>query len=416
MTKTNAPEPDSRVYPLGLKHNPFRHRTDVPCLFLSRGHRRALEYLRRTALSTHGFMVLGGDPGVGKTALLQHFLRGLSDLFHPVYISQTNLPAIELLKIFLFELTGTYVADGEAELLIRLREALDRVREQDKRPLLVIDEAQNLEAAALEQLRLLVSDHDQQGTPLSIVLSGHSGLLTRLEAPALEAVRQRVQMRVHLPEMDALEVRKYLNFRLLTGGGEQVFQPWSGPMLKTRSLRSGWDLLDAGFIQVVYQNTRGVPRLINMLCEVAFSVAEDRGEPVLSVAHLEEAMRELGWKDEEGQPTQELTETSLMAFRMEPLLSVEATDREGETRVETFFHVPLQIGRIRQNDLVLDDSTVSKHHARIVREGSNFYIEDLGSTNGVRINGKRVRRARLAEGAAVRLGKYLLRIAPVRLS
>ena len=392
----------------GFRQSPFRISPDDRFLFLSEAHRLALSYLEYTALTSDGFMVLTGDVGAGKTVLLQRLAHLLSDTMRVVYINQTNLPAIELLKIFLYELTGTYVASGEAELLIRLKEELLNGLKNGQRTLLIIDEAQNLEFDAIEQLRLLSDEQYASGNIVNVILSGQPQLARRLDEADCEQIRQRVRINFHLTALNEEGVRNYIRYRLLVGLGVHGLEPHVGPLLLSRPARWLSRLFSDEVMEAIHRYAHGVPRLINLISETALVIAYGEGSEQVLPQHVEAAFEELGWVEEDAHHTAELTAT-MGASRMEPLLTIEAADREGNKRVETFFRLPVRIGRVRDNDLVLDDSTVSKHHAEVVREGGVFYLMDLGSTNGIKINGRRVKRRRLKNGDLAMLGKCRVR-------
>ena len=392
----------------GFRRSPFRISPDDRFLFLSEAHRLALSYLEYTALTSDGFMVLTGDVGAGKTVLLQRLAHLLADTMRVVYINQTNLPAIELLKIFLYELTGTYVASGEAELLIRLKEELRNGLQNGQRTLLIVDEAQNLEFDAIEQLRLLSDEQYASGNIVNVILSGQPQLARRLDEPDCEQIRQRVRINFHLTALNEEGVRNYIRFRLLVGLGIHGLEPHATPLLLSRPARWLSSLFGEEVMEAIHRHAHGVPRLINLLSETALVIAYGEGSNKVLREHVEAAFEELGWVEEEAHHTAELTAT-MGTSRMEPLLTLEATDREGNKRVETFFRLPVKIGRVRDNDLVLADSTVSKHHAEVVREGGTFYLLDLGSTNGIKINGRRVKRRRLKNGDLAMLGKCRVR-------
>ena len=393
----------------GFQSSPFRLPPDERFLFPSEAHRQALAYLEYTALSSDGFMVLTGEVGVGKSLLLQRLARELGDSQRVVYINQTSLPAVELLKILLYELTGTYVASGEAELLIRIQQALRETRAQGRRTLLLVDEAQNLGFDSVEQLRLLSDVQHDGGNLLNIVLAGQTQLAKRIEAGEFDLLRQRVRMRYHLGPLGREQLAAYLVFRMWRALGIGSWSPFRGPLLGTVSAAARLPCFGEDALQAIYHHTRGVPRLVNMLCETALVQAATEARLSISGADIERAMEELGWNEQDGVPTAVMTAASGLPV-MSPLLTVEATDREGRKRVETFFRLPVRIGRSDDNDLVLNDSTVSKHHARVTRDNGAYYLEDLGSTNGTRVNGRRIRRCRLRGGESIHFGKHHARM------
>src|SRR5918999_126747 len=209
-----------------LRERPFALSPDPDYLYPSRVHREALDYLRYGLESHAGFIVITGEIGSGKTTLLQTLLRGLDGQTTVARIVNTMLEPRELLETIM----------------------------------LVIDEAQNLSLAALEELRMLSNLETEKSKLLQIAMVGQPNLRDKLAAPELEQLRQRITVSYHLQPLDADETANYINHRLRRAA---LGTPLEFPREAT---------------DVIHTRSRGVPRIINVICDAAlvFGYAEER--------------------------------------------------------------------------------------------------------------------------------------------
>jgi putative secretion ATPase (PEP-CTERM system associated) len=243
-----------------LRERPFALSPDPEYLYPSRVHREALDYLRYGLESHAGFVVITGEIGSGKTTLLQTLLRGLDTQTTVGRIVNTILEPRELLETIMIDF-GLDPAGHTKPLLLRdLAQFLVDQRLAGRLVLLVIDEAQNLSAAALEELRMLSNLETEKSKLLQIVLVGQPNLRDKLASPELEQLRQRITVSYHLTPLDATEAANYVNHRLRRAAlGAPLEMP-----------REATDLIHA--------RSRGVPRIINVICDAAlvFGYAEER--------------------------------------------------------------------------------------------------------------------------------------------
>lgn len=243
-----------------LRERPFALSPDPDYLYPSRVHSEALGYLRYGLESHAGFVAITGEIGSGKTTLLQTLLRGLDTQTTVARIVNTMLEPRELLETIMIDF-GLDPAGRSKPLLLRdLAQYLVDQRLAGRLVLLVIDEAQNLTQAALEELRMLSNLETEKSKLLQIVLVGQPSLRSKLAAPALEQLRQRITVSYHLAALDADETANYINHRLrrASTGAPLEFPP---------------DVTD-----VVHLRSRGIPRVINVICDAAlvFGYAEER--------------------------------------------------------------------------------------------------------------------------------------------
>ena len=258
-----------------LRERPFALSPDPDYLYPSRVHREALDYLRYGLESHAGFIAITGEIGSGKTTLLQTLLRGLDSQTTVGRIVNTMLDPRELLETILIDF-GLDPAGRSKPLLLRdLAQYLVDQRLSGRLVLLVIDEAQNLTLAALEELRMLSNLETEKSKLLQIVLVGQPNLRDKLTAPELEQLRQRITVSYHLMPLDADETASYINHRLRRAAT-------GAPLEFPR------DVTDA-----VHARSRGVPRIINVICDAAlvFGYAEERRQ--VDEALMREVLSEL---------------------------------------------------------------------------------------------------------------------------
>jgi putative secretion ATPase (PEP-CTERM system associated) len=258
-----------------LRERPFALSPDPEYLYLSRVHGEALDSIRYGIESRAGFIVVTGEIGAGKTTLLQTLLQRLDDRMLVARIVNTMLEPRELIEAIALDFGLPDTAKSKPALLRDLGMFLVQQRAQGRRPLLVIDEAQNLTAQSLEEVRLLSNLETEKSKLLQILLAGQPNLRDKIASPELEQFRQRVAVSYHLMPLDAAETVAYINFRLEHAalGEPPRFSP---------------DATD-----LIYQVTGGVPRLINVVCDatLVFGYAEERHS--IDGALLEEVIREL---------------------------------------------------------------------------------------------------------------------------
>src|SRR3954467_5727957 len=197
-----------------LRERPFALSPDPEYLYPSRVHQEALSYLRYGLEGQAGFIVITGEIGSGKTTLLQSLLRNLDSQTSVGRIVNTMLEPRELLETIMIDF-GLDPAGRSKPLLLRdLAQYLVDQRLAGRLVLLVIDEAQNLNLAALEELRMLSNLETEKSKLLQIALVGQPNLRDKLASPELEQLRQRITVSYHLLPLDQDETANYINHRL----------------------------------------------------------------------------------------------------------------------------------------------------------------------------------------------------------
>ena len=243
-----------------LRERPFALSPDPEYLYLSRVHREALDSIRYGIESRAGFIVITGDIGAGKTTLLQTILQRLDDRTVVARLVNTTLEPRELLEAILIEFGLDTTGKSKPALLRDLGQFLVRQRTEGRRPLLVVDEAQNLSAAGLEEIRLLSNLETEKSKLLQILLAGQPNLRDTIASAELEQFRQRVAVSYHLIPLDVQETAAYIHSRL---DHAAIGAPPRFP---------------ADAAELVHRRSGGVPRIINVICDAAlvFGYAEER--------------------------------------------------------------------------------------------------------------------------------------------
>lgn len=235
----------------GLKERPFNVTADPNFLFFSKKHREAFDHLIYGIKERKGFLEITGEIGTGKTTLCRALLSQLDEKTKTAFILNSNLPEVQLLSAIVTDLGLTVKPKTKINLLAELNRFLIRELETGSNVILIIDEAQNLKAAQLEQIRLLSNLETAKEKLIQIVLVGQPELREKLNSPELEQLRQRIAVRYHILPLDRTEVGDYVYHRLHVAGsdGNVSFEP---------------DVFGE-----IYEYSSGVPRLINLLCDRA---------------------------------------------------------------------------------------------------------------------------------------------------
>ena len=242
------------MYPkyFGLKEPSFSIAPDPRYLFLSEQHKEALAHLLYGAGESGGFVLLTGEVGTGKTTVCRAFLEQLPEGVDVALIVNPAMTASELLLNCCdeFRIPVGAGAHSVKVLVDRLNDYLLAAHAVGRRPVLMIDEAQNLRPKVLEQIRLLTNLETTKAKLLQIFLIGQPELRTMLDREGLRQINQRITARYHLHPLSAAETGDYIRHRVAVAG---VDRP----------------LFTAGAIRRIHQLAGGVPRVVNILCDRA---------------------------------------------------------------------------------------------------------------------------------------------------
>lgn len=235
----------------GFREKPFTLLPDPAYLYLSRQHRLALVHLEYGLLHRAGFIVISGEIGTGKTTLIKALLQRLDNETEVASIFNTTVRPEEFLDLVLQEFDHDPRGAGRIEKLDWLNTFLIERYAKDHRVVLIVDEAQNLNLDTLEEIRLLSNLQTAKDYLLQIVLVGQPELRHKLSHPCMVQLAQRIAVHYHLAPLTENETKLYIRHRLEVASEE----------VETQGIFTDQAL------EVIYQNTQGTPRLINLLCD-----------------------------------------------------------------------------------------------------------------------------------------------------
>ena len=375
-----------------LDKAPFGLSPDPEFVYWSKQHARAKAYMESTIWLSDGFVVITGEIGSGKTTLLQSFLNELEDDVVYAVVSQTQLNATQFLQAVLTEFGFKPFNKKKVELLDMLNMFLIEQYSAGKKVILIVDEAQNLGAKVLEEIRLLSGIETSAEKVLRIILAGQPELKDTLDGARLKQLVQRVRLRFHLGALNATEMKEYILHRLNVAGREDA------------------DLFDDSCFPVIYRYSGGVPRLVNTICDSALLVGFADEKEQLTGEDIEATAAELDWREHED---------TTGAHRIMPQLLTTERVNEYLTRIEVRFEGEIIadhyfedgrviVGRSPDNEIYIDSKYISRHHAQLVSGETGCTIEDLNSTNGIFVDEVAVKKRDLKDGDIVSVGVHEL--------
>src|SRR5512147_2556648 len=264
----------------GLKQAPFSIAPDPRYLYMSERHREALAHLLYGVRGEGGFVALTGEIGAGKTTVCRCFLEQIPEHTHVAYIFNPKLTAEELLRTVCAEFHIPCRHDGAGAVTAKdyvdaLNEFLLRTHAAGQNSVLIIDEAQNLSADVLEQLRLLTNLETNERKLLQIVLIGQPELRAMLARPDMQQLAQRVIARYHLEALTESETAHYVRHRLAVAGLRQA------------------NPFDQRAMRRIFRYSHGVPRRINLLCDRALLGAYASSKAVVNSRIIDKAAEEV---------------------------------------------------------------------------------------------------------------------------
>jgi general secretion pathway protein A len=240
----------------GLNKEPFSITPDPAFLFLSPSHKEALAAVIYGVEKRKGFVVITGEVGVGKTTILRSYLeQSAQERLKTVYLFNTNVNFPVLLKTICRELALPVVTDDPDETLRQLHQFLIQEYRRGCNTVLVIDEAQNMPLETLENIRMLSNLETSTDKLIQIVFSGQPEFDQLLNRHELRQLKQRIAVRTTIAPLTAKESAAYISYRLAKAGNKDalIFAP--------------------GALKRILSHARGIPRVLNILCDNALITA-----------------------------------------------------------------------------------------------------------------------------------------------
>ncbi len=284
----------------GLTENPFNLSPDPEFLYRSPQHEEALANLIYGVRSRKGFIVLAGEVGTGKTTMLECLRDYLdSQRIEFAFIFNSRLTPDQFFEMIAYDFDLHCDRKSKTEVLFALNSLLIQQTERGRTCVLIVDEAHNLEWDVLEEIRLLGNLENRQGKLLQIILSGQPELDRKLDAPNLRQLKQRIVLRCALNPLTLEESTAYIQTRLARAGmpNQRVFSP--------------------ELMAEIYHRSRGIPRIINAICDNLLVTCFAMEQRVATSAMLDEVSRDmrLDWpgstRDRRGRSRYEFGEEAL---------------------------------------------------------------------------------------------------------
>ena len=260
----------------GFSEAPFSLSPNPRFIFFSKTHKEAFALLLYGINKRFGFIELTGEVGTGKTTILRTLLNQLEEeKYRTALIFNPSQTALDLMRAINQEFGIPAQSDNAAELLDELNRFLLEENSAGRTVVLIIDEAQNLSAGLLEQVRLISNLETDTSKLIQIVLAGQPELGRILEKPELRQINQRIALRYNLHPLDREDSRAYIDHRLAMAGGRDKVS------FSQRAF--GW----------LYRYSRGTPRLINILCDRSLLIAYTGDQRKISARTVALAFRDV---------------------------------------------------------------------------------------------------------------------------
>ena len=258
----------------GFTTYPFALTPDTQFLYPSENFQDCLFYLLHGLQREYGILLMTGAIGTGKTFLLHTLIRKLDEKTHAAFIMNSALNSFEILqyasKEFKLEITG----QSKAELLLNLREFLFTHAMTNEKAVLIIDEAQNLSVEVLEEIRLLTNFENNDKKLMQIILSGQVQLEEKLKLPELTQFSQRVGLSCRLLPLNYEETKAYIENRLSIAGVK-------APLFTSKAIKK------------IHVLSKGIPRVINIICDLALSSGLTDKTREIGPTIIQEVMQDL---------------------------------------------------------------------------------------------------------------------------
>jgi general secretion pathway protein A len=258
----------------GLKEKPFNLLPDPDYLYMSSGHENIFTHLEYAISENKGFVVITGEVGSGKTTLINYLISKSLMGVEVGLINNTYIAPNQVIKSICREFELDTEGLDRDEMLDRFHEFLIDNYARKKRVILIFDEAQNLSIKTLEEIRMLSNLEAEKHHLIQIILSGQPELRAKLQDKRLKQFVQRITVYCHLSGLSKAEVHKYIKYRLSVGGA-----------------RSDDIFVDAA-IALIASYSKGIPRVINLICDAALVYGYADNKTKISKAIIDEVIRE----------------------------------------------------------------------------------------------------------------------------
>ncbi len=259
----------------GFKQKPFQLTPDPEFLFLSRVHKRALTYLNYGITENSGFILVTGEIGTGKTTIIRTLLKRIPQEIKIARINNTKVTSDQLISMINEDFGLDTKGKDKIQMVSELTDFLIKQYAAGGRATIIIDEAQNLTLDLLEEVRLLSNLETDKSKLLQIMLIGQPELNITLSRRELEQLRQRIAINTYISHLNREETEEYIKHRLRVAGN------------------AGGVRFEKGVMDVIYDFSKGIPRLINIICEFSLLAAFIDEKRAIDMSLIREIMGDL---------------------------------------------------------------------------------------------------------------------------
>ncbi|MES1190017.1 MAG: AAA family ATPase [Steroidobacter sp.] len=372
----------------GLREPPFADLATDAFFFPGEQHIRALDFMRHVLCSRSTAGVLTGDPGSGKSMLVRSFLAGLDDRVLVAHVQRADLEPREFLNEILQQFGLLLGQDDRTDRRLLLNRYLTHQVGSGRMCLLIIENAQRMKPAVLEELRWIGLLESDGARAVKLLLLGESTLHRVIGSPKLQEVVRNDTPRMHINGLSEDQLAAYVAHRLRVSGATDADR-----------------VVPAACVPLLTRLSRGAPGAVNRLCAKALCVAAQGGEVTVTTQSILLAATQLGFDTSFTSPGTSSAGDSGKSEDAMLLVSVNG----GVDNVVNLKSQRILIGRSEFADVQINSAFVSHYHAVLVREPNQDLLIDLGSTNGVLVNTQRISRRLLRH-------RDLIQIGPARIS
>ncbi len=373
-----------------LDDYPFRLTADTRYFFMGESHSRAIAYLNYLLHTGDGIGVIIGEAGVGKSLVLEQVLAEYQADIVVARVRQSQLTSNEFFLALCRQFDLQPQDYHKATLIDTLYRFVNKQHFAGRRVLLVVDEAHLLQHQVLEEIRMLASLEKFGRKLVNVILTGAPELEQLLNAQRKDALSQQVRLSCRLEPLNQKELDHYLEYRMWIAGGEHTV------------------LFPDETLPLIMRYTGGVPRLINVLCDMVLVAAFMRNSRYIDTDCIRAAVKKLGWQAYEkrqavsvGRPhSVPLTGRSVPRIVVMRKQRIVAEYRLDKDRV--------LIGRHSKQDIMLRGAWASRYHAQIIHLNGKYYLQDLNSKNGTYIGSEPVSWYPLADGDRFHIAGFVL--------
>lgn len=368
---------------LGLNEPPFAELTSEAFFFPSEQHLRAMDFMRRVLCSRVSAGVVTGEQGCGKSLLARSFLSTLDDRFMVAHVQRHDLSPREFLLEILRQFGVPLEKDDRTDRRLLLNRYLMHHAGSGRICLLIVENAQSMHPAVLEELRQVAAIEAEGHRLIKLLLLGRPMLNNVVDSPRMRDLVMAGVPRANIASLTEDQVAAYVVHRLYAAGARDPDRLIPHPLMPA-----------------IHVLSRGIPACINQLCARTLTLTATEGLDAATPGCLLAAAEQLELGSAVITP---LTEEQAVPVESDQAMLLISTP-EGGDGVVTLKSPRILLGRGELADISLESAFVSRYHALIVREPGKDILIDLGSTNGVLVNSKRVVRRTLRHRDLIQIG------------